>query len=133
MIEGIYPIELIEVWDRAEPLLQRVLDQFDSGYTSEDVLTELQHERMQLWKIGDWDALMVTEIYNVPRWRALLIVWCVGDRMDEWLDPAFEMLERFARAHGCKYVEGRGRRGWTKALAHRGWFKEGMTVVRKAL
>jgi len=131
-LEGVTAPEALEQWGIIEPLLNRILKTHDVGYTTEDVLTALQLRSMQLWKIGEWDAVAVTEIYQVPQYQALTVVFMAGDGMETWFDPVMDVLEDFAKAHRCKYVEARGRRGWVKVGKKRG-YEEMLTVVRKAL
>ena len=131
-VEGVLAPEAVEHWGVIEPMLNRILKQYDVGYTTEDVLTALQLREMQLWRIGDWDAIAVTEIYKTPQFLALMVIFMAGDGMNEWFDDVMELLEQFARAHGCKFVEARGRRGWVRVGKERG-YEEMLTICRKEL
>lgn len=113
-------------------LLERVVDRVDSGQTVNDVLISVINWDMQAWKIGEWDALAVTRIAVMPKWKCLVVAYLAGDGMDEWFHDLMDVLEEYAHANHCRHVEVWGRRGWKKVGASRG-YEECMTVMRKVV
>lgn len=131
-IGGVPAAGLMQVWDRIEPLLKRVVRD-ESGYTIEQVLTELQFGRMQLWVIGDFQGIVVTQIKTPPVAPVLWVMFIAGDHMSEWLDDWKEVMEAFARHNGCKAVEFAGRKGWNKIQQHYPDYKPMWTIFRREL
>lgn len=118
-------------WPVAGPLIQRVLDEFDTGYSLDDLKARCKSQDMQLWLCDD-RAAFLSEIQVFPRYKALHVPYIAGDGMDQWIDRAMDVLEAFARHMGCAYVSGCGRRGWARVGRDRG-YTEGFTITRKAL
>lgn len=130
-IGGVPPEHVIDVWERAEPVLARVVTP-ETGYSLETLLTELQMARMQLWVIGDFQAIVVTTIVPRPLHKILWLQFFVGDKMDEWLGDWVKVQDEFARFNNCVAVEACGRVGWDKAAKPFG-FERVFSVVRKEL
>ena len=130
MIFGIQSRYARDVWSRVEPLLSR-LDSEDTGYTPEDILSAIERQEMQLWIAGDFDAVGITFISVKPQWKALHIFYVCGDNMDVWLNEGLDVFEAYARYNHCKYVTEQGRKGWTRALKHRGYSEALVTTRRK--
>lgn len=134
MLFGIPSFRARECWHVAEPMLQTVIDRFDPGYTTTDILFRVEHQDMQLWfvAIDEICATIITEVTVFPQYKTLHAPFIAGSRMDEWFDSAFDTLEAFARANGCKYLTGCGRRGWARQGKPRG-YDDVYTIVRKEL
>ena len=134
VILGIRSDQARNCWPIVEGWISGVLDTFDPGFTTTDILESIEARNHQLWLIvlEQPVAVIVTEINNYPRYSVLHAPYIAGGRMDEWFDNAFDVLEAFAKHHGCKYLTGCGRRGWVRQGAHRG-YREAYTVVRKEL
>lgn len=112
-------------------MISRALNQTESGYSEEDVLTKLQAREMQLWVIPEKMAC-VTTIVVYPKFKVCLAAYLGGDDMDEWFPELVETLSTWASQNGCKYLEEWGRKGWEKVAAKQG-FKTTFTVMRKPL
>jgi hypothetical protein len=133
VIHGIPSREARWYWHVVAPLLQTVVDRFDPGYTTDDILSRIESKDMQLWVIDpDIAAVVITEITHFPQYKTLHAPFIAGERMAEWFDPVFDVLEAFANHHGCKYLTGCGRRGWVRQGKPRG-YRETYTVLRKPL
>ena len=135
MIYGIPSAEARGYWGIVEPWLSVVVDRFDPGFTTDDIISGIEEQRYQLWLLAPKSepvAAIVTEINNYPQYSVLHAPYIGGSRMNEWFDNAFDVLEAFAKYHGCKYLTGCGRRGWIKQGASRG-YQEVYTVVRKQI
>lgn len=134
-LTGVLAEHAAEWWPYVEPLLRRVTDQYDPGYTTDDLLQRVQLRDAQLWVVLSPDsvaAVIITEIQVFPQYKSLHAPYIAGDEMGEWFGHAFEVLESFAQSHGCKYLTGCGRRGWVRYGKGRG-YDEGMTIIRKDL
>lgn len=134
MIYGIPSSEARGYWYIVAPLLQTIIDRFDPGYTTDDILFRVEHQEMQLWLIAPdaISAVVITEITHFPQYKTLHAPFIAGERMAEWFDPVFDVLEAFAKHHGCKYLTGCGRKGWVRQGKPRG-YRETYTVLRKEL
>lgn len=135
MIQGIQSADARAVWPIVGPMIDKVIDRFDPGFTSDGILRSIERKDHQLWVIrkeSEILAVIVTEINNYPEYRVLHAPYIAGNGMNEWFDSAFDVLESFAKHHGCKYLTGCGRRGWVKQGASRG-YQEVYTVVRKQI
>lgn len=134
MIDGVPSYHAEQVWPLVEGWLQNVVNEYDPGYTTADLLDHIKQQKKQLW-LGlskEIAAVIVTEINIYPQYKVLHAPYVAGSDMDAWLPGALRTLEAFARHHGCKYVTGCGRRGWVRALQSDGW-REGFTIIRKEL
>ena len=132
-IGGVPPMEIMSVWDKAAPLLQRVVKP-ESGYDLGHVLTQLQMARWQLWVIGDFQAVAITEIQIRPLHKVLWCQFVAGDDVDEWLDDWERVMSEYAKAMDCAAVEWSGRRGWAKfQQKYSKVYKAVMTTYRKEL
>ena len=115
-------------WDKARPLLEKVLNRIDTGHTPDDVLRKLLLTQMQLWNINDWQALAVTQITILPQCKTLEIVYCAGDGVDDWLTPLIVEMKKFKHNMGCQYLEFHGRMGWEKRMKKLGFDKTYITM-----
>lgn len=132
MIEGVLYTDAHTVWPRIEGWIQACLDKMDTGYTSEDLLTEVQLRRKQLWLIDD-KAVGITSIIVFPQWKKLVVEYVAGEDLSAWHDEFYEEMTCYAEAFGCKYVEIQGRKGWIKLAKAKGDSVESYTIARKAL
>jgi hypothetical protein len=132
MVEGVLYTDAHRVWPRIEGWLQACIDKIDGGYTTEDLLTEIQLRRKQLWLIDD-KAVGITSIIRFPQWKKLLVEYLGGSDMEQWEDDWFSCMDRYARENQCKYIEVYGRKGWARIAKSRGDRVETMTYSRKTL
>lgn len=121
MIQIFNAEQAIANWDRIEPMLARVLARFDYGSDPDDILLDVIHGRRQFWAINDLEGLAVVEICQLPKFSVLDIPLLVGDNMGDWLKPLIDQLTQYAKASGCKYIDGFGRKGWTRKLEQYGF------------
>lgn len=128
---GIPSAYVDQLWPVAAPLIQKVLDEYDTGYSLDDLKARCMSQDMQLWLYRD-QAAFLSEIQVFPQHKTLHVPYIGGDGLAEWFDEAFAALEAFARRMGCKYISGCGRRGWVRLGRRRG-YEEGFTIVRKSL
>lgn len=127
---GIPPTDVMRVWPCVEKLLARVVTR-ETGHTLQSVLTALQMARMQLWVIGQFQGVVVTEVQERPAEKVLFTLFLAGDNMKEWLDDWCELQDDFAQANGCAAVEFNGRKGWNKIGESRPEWRSIRTVFRR--
>lgn len=115
MIQLVSGVKAADYWHHVAPILQRALDRFDYGSDTDDILMDIINGGRELWLIGE-DAVAITSISRLPKFSVLDISLLAGDRIDLWLDDLVIAFTNYAEAAGCKYVDGFGRKGWTKKL-----------------
>jgi len=123
---------VMKVWRKVEPLLERVVNP-QTGWDMKHVLTALQTGEMQLWVIGDFKGVVVTQILTRPIHKVLWIQFISGKHMDEWLDDWITVQEDFARHNDCAAIEFAGRRGWNKISEAHSDYKPILTTIRREL
>lgn len=129
-IGGVPSTDVMKVWPAVEGHLKRVVTR-ESGHTLQSVLTALQMAHMQMWIIGDFQGVVVTEMQNRPAERVLFTQFLVGHNMKEWIDDLHDLLEAYARHNGCGALEFNGRKGWNKLGESRPEWKAIRTVFRQ--
>jgi hypothetical protein len=131
-IGGVQPDQLMSVWHKCVPLLRRVVKPH-TGYDLDSLLTSLQLAQKQLWVIGDFQAVCVTEIQLRP---AASVMWCqfiVGDDVKDWIDDWEKVIAEFGRAHDCVAVEFCGRPGWKAFQEKFKQYKPVLVTYRKEI
>ena len=113
--------EMGKEWPRIAPHLERVLARFDYGSDENDIFADAIQGHRQIWAIGDFDAIAVTQINRLPKFSVLDVSLLAGKGMKEWLPDLVGILTQFAEVNGCKYMDGFGRKGWTKQLEKYGF------------
>ena len=131
-IGGVMPNQVVAIWDRVEPLLARVVKP-NTGYSLDSVLTALQLADMQLWVVGDFKGVVVTQIMVRPLHSVLWVQFIAGDHMKDWLGDWITVQEEFARHHGCAAIEFSGRKGWNKIHEQHREYKPVLTTFRREL
>lgn len=129
---GIPSTDVIKIWPAVEPILQRVVKR-ETGHSMQSVLSALLMAKMQLWVIGDFKGVVVTEIQNRPVERVLFTLFLAGQDMKEWIDDWCEYQIEYAKYNGCTAVEFNGRKGWNKIGETRPDWKSIRTVFRQEI
>jgi hypothetical protein len=52
-----------------------------------------------------------------------------GERFDEWIGLANDLLQGFGRSLGAKFISMNGRRGWVKKLDKLGWHEQSVVMA----
>ena len=99
------------------PALERMAAGSGGRYLVADIETALDEGRMQVWATPD--CVLVTELCDYPRFRALRCIGLVGRRPRRWLGLLAE-IEAAARAWGCARIEAFGPAG-TERMLGTGW------------
>jgi len=123
------------LWPQVKPFVERVLALDRIGrYEPVDILCSLLAGTTQLWISWNPDekvveAATITEIINYPRAKELRIWLVSGRNMRAWVFEMRDLLEEFARAHGCAAMTGAMREGWLR-IGGAGWKKTGVTIEK---
>lgn len=109
--------------------LLRALSVAGKTHAPEDVAAAVAQGRMQAWTRGE--SLVVTEVLEFPRARALNIFLAVGDMAD--VLSLIPEMAAFGREHGCEKMRMQGRRGWARVLPPLGWREEKQVIYERTL
>lgn len=129
------PVEHVAaLWPHVREYIASVLKRDGSGrFETSDILAALLRGEAKLWVAWNndrqtADAAIITEIIQYPRLSECRI-WIVGGRpgtFKSWVFAARDMIEAYARAHGCAFVSGAMRKGWIR-IGGPGWRESGST------
>lgn len=94
--------------DKISPALLKMAASSGGRYQATDIAAALAAGRMQLWLVleaTDIACVMVTEIVEYPRLRAMRCVGLVGHRPRRWLHLLREVENAARNAFGCCVME----------------------------
>ena len=83
----------------------------------EDVALAVFEGRMQMWANGE--TVAITEVICYPR-KKVLHVFLAGGELDQVVDMV-DSAKYWGKMQGCSSMTLAGRKGWVKALAHKGF------------
>ena len=120
------PDKLPLVWHHIAPLLDKAVSLSPQKIVIQDVLNAALHGVYFIWvavdeEKGEFVGVVTTRILTYPRCRALAMDFIGGSRMKEWLPEAQKAVEEHGKRNGCKFLEGYGRRAWSRFLEPLGW------------
>lgn len=122
---SIVPVEHVDsVWPSVEQYLKGAADYTYGRFTVEDIKEKLYTAPQQLWIAYeglDIYGVVVTEIVQYPQMATLVMHFTGGINLPKWKKEMLEMLQRFAKDHGCSVIESYGRRGWEKVFKNDGF------------
>ena len=126
--------EITKVWDKIEPLVDKVIPYTYGRMLTVDVLHSLITNQYHLWIIykdeKEIEAIAITEFMKYPRKTVLLINFISGDNLDDWIKELDKTLVKFSKESGCDFLEACGRAGWERKVTKLGWIKK-FTIVEK--
>ena len=131
--------KVTKVWDRIEPLVDKVIPYTYGRMLTVDVLHSLITNQYHLWIIykddkdkwdGEVEAIAITEFMKYPRRTVLLINFISGDKLDDWVKELDKVLIKFSKESGCDFLEACGRTGWERKVKKIGWQKK-FTIVER--
>lgn len=117
MIRGVQSHELSLVYDRVRPFLQHFADRSPFGQKRENIEAALLQRDAQLWVIGDFQAVAITEV--TP--DAVHITHCAGVKREDWQAAFDDEIRAWAKALGKKRVVATVRPGWARWGKTRGY------------
>ena len=115
--------------DELKRRLNRALKVAGHTHTPQDVAHAVSEGRMQAWVNGE--SLVVTEVLEFPRAKALNVFLAVGDLNEVMsMQPS---IEEYGRQNGCVAMRMEGRRGWSRVLPQYGWKQDTKVIYERAL
>lgn len=110
------------MWPFVAGMIEKSLPKSPRLYEPADILGYLKEASAQLWIaargkeiIGCWITCRV----QYPRTMSLKL-WIIGGReLKLWAELMRERMTEHATLKGCEFLEGGGRRGWTRLFGRR--------------
>ena len=123
--------EINTIWNDVKELIAKTNDDV---LNEEDILEYLKtvYYILLIATEPDSDAIvgaMTIEYSYYPRYKMCRVVTIAGERMSDWIGDLY-ILEDWAKAQGCAYMDMYARRGWKKVLKE---YKEDCILLRKKL
>lgn len=131
-IQYIPPNALLDNMDGLKPLLETVITPV-TGHSVETVLGDLFSGFQQIFVIGDFKAIFVTQVQNRPLENVLWVHWMCGDDMPSWIHACIEAQEQIAAQCNCTAIEFNGRLGYKRMERFHGLYKPINTLYRREL
>lgn len=121
------------IWQVVEHKVDIALKKGGSLISAKDVYKMLKNKDAQLWIVKENETIKVayiTSIKILPDCYVLEIVALFGNNIKKYLDFIEENIVKFAKEHGCQYIEIVGRKGWERMLRNKG-YKTVSLIIRK--
>jgi hypothetical protein len=100
----------------------------DDSHSFEDIKRSVEKGELQFWP--GFSSVIITEIVQVPRYRALNL-FLAGGNIPE-LQAMLPELEQFAQSIGADRVTLNGRKGWLRSfLVHEGYAEKSVVLEKK--
>jgi hypothetical protein len=118
-------------------LFSKAFDYAMGKVEPEDVYNDIMSGRQTLWVVFDdaTEKMIGSFTIRVKEYKshsALCGEHLGGERLDEWADNLFEIMESYARDLGIHKLELMGRRGWERTLRPKGW-KPTLAIFEKEI
>ena len=123
--------EVPDIWNNVKDIISQTNDDV---LNDEDVLKYLKSGHYTLWIATEPDsdsvvAAMTIHYAYYPKYKMCRVATIAGQRMSEWIGDLY-MLENWAKAQECDYMDMYARKGWKKVLKE---YKEDCILLRKKL
>ena len=123
--------EVTDIWNDVKDLIAKTNDDV---LNEEDILEYLKSGHFILWIATKTDSdnilfAMTLHFAYYPKHKMCRVATIAGERMSEWISDLY-ILEDWAKAQGCDYMDMYARRGWKKMLKD---YKEDCILLRKKL
>lgn len=116
MIITLIPLdEVPKVWDVAGPLIDKAWSKAPGFYRAEDIFHRIASGIECLWGVYEnkqMIACFTTVIEQYPLSRRLVIHCLAGTKIRAWYPEMMQIMESYARDHGCTFIDAKGREGW---------------------
>lgn len=119
MITGIRGDELPAVIDRVSPFLEHFAARDLKGETVEGLTQAIRERDMQLWVIGAFQAVALTQVTR----DAVHITHCAGTRREDWQEAFDDHMRAWAKRLGKARVVATVRPGWARFGKARGYLE----------
>lgn len=142
-VSAIPPGHIRNVLPEILPLLDKAAAPSRGRCLPDDLLGDILTGAQVLWCVFDPDqknkiiGIVITQVIDYRRKRALDIVFCSGMDFSNWGDKMFDMVMRYAGDMKCDLVEFTGRKGWDRVLKKYGmragyWrFEADLTALKR--
>ncbi len=125
------------VWADCLDWLEPALNRFPGAPDTLDLFLSVLEGTRQLWIAWDEDrqeiaAAAITELvrYDGSPQNVCRVPWVGGRNIDKWGRSLLSLLKEWSVDHGCRFMEGSGRRGWKKfGFAERGLTQQGLPML----
>lgn len=132
-IQQVRPEHLDHIWLDIQPFIDRTEDEESP---SESVYNNVKSGSWTLWlglNDNQIEMVMTTSFVTYPASGMMCRVETLaGSDLKSWTDTYLNLLEDWAKSHGCIAMDIFGRKGFEKALAPFG-YKYEATLLRKKL
>lgn len=135
---SVVPPEMVDTfWPEALPLLAKAFKYSSAKVDADDVRHDISVGNQTLWIVFEDTPQNIIGAFTIrvkayPAASALCGEHLGGERLDEWADKLFEIMEEYARDLGINNLELIGRRGWEKILKPKGW-KSSLVIFEKEI
>jgi hypothetical protein len=123
-VSVVLPEHIELVWPKIETYMIGAAQYTYNRFTADDIKKGLINSPQQLWIAYDEGGIygaVVTEVFSYPLMKALIMHFTGGKKLMRWKKPMLELLQRFAKDHGCSVIESYGRPGWEKVFKNDGY------------
>jgi len=125
---SLVPTEYVElVWPNIREYMIGAAEYTFGRFSAADIKGELirRKNEQQLWVAfedeNNYYGAVVTEVFQYPQMRALIMHFTGGEKLPRWKKPMLEILQKFARENECDVIESYGRPGWEKVFKKDGY------------
>ena len=134
-VSGVPHSEIYTLLPYIDKYLNKVVPYTGGRYEKQDIIDCIAEKTFDLWipintETTKVDGVVVTQFSMYPRKKVFTILLCCGDNLNEWYDPLFQMLYKFASLNKCDLAEVVGRKGWVRRLKDNG-FKQSVWIVER--
>lgn len=119
MIYGILAEDFARNWGNIKPAFENFAERSDERWTIPYLVEEVLAKRKQVWRVGDWRAVVITSVG--PDHEYVTLEACYGEGYQDWYEELQSALEMWAKELGAKRMFGMARPGWTKAFKAQGY------------
>lgn len=122
MVSLVPPKRVHECWPDVQAYMQKAAEYTYGRFHEEDIYDLVtQRDDHHLWVAFEDDkkilGAVVTSFTEYPNKRVLNMMFCGGDKIEQWKDPMLGILRRWAKDTQCNAIEFTGRRGWVKLFS----------------
>lgn len=115
--------------DRFQSHIEAALAFADDSHSFADIKKSVAKGELQMWP--GFSSIVITEIIQVPRYRALNI-FLAGGNLPE-LEAMLPEIEKFAKHVGADRITLNGRKGWLRSFLVHDGYTESSVVMQKKL
>lgn len=108
--------QVSDFWPQIRPLLSRVKRRDWDHESIETMLTSAQAQCWGLIKGGAIFGVIITRIENIGSRKRCLVWIAAGEGLSRGRELLSGVIEPWAKANGCEYMQINGRKGWLRAL-----------------